>query len=252
MPARERLRAAARRLRALAGSSYAGLALFALLGFALAAACVVGFAALADEVFEGDTRAFDEAILHWVGAHRSPVVDAVALEITALGNAATLVTLALTASVLLWLGRHRVSVLLLLVALVSGSALGITLKHIFYRPRPTLIPWLSAVATPSFPSGHAMDSAVTYGTIAYLVGRLATGRLRRAVWGLAALLVVLIGLSRIYLGVHYPSDVIAGWLAGIAWVALLAVIFAIWNAFADRGGAGRPARDRPRPLAEGR
>ncbi len=221
--------------RRVAGGRLRGLLLFSAIGFALAAAAVFGFAALAEEVFEGDTKAFDTALLHWAGAHRSPALNDVALQVTGLGSAATLITIVLVAAALLWVSKHRGSVYMLAIALVSGAGLGVLLKNHFHRQRPTIIPWLSHALTTSFPSGHSMDSAVTYGTIAYLVGRLASKPLRIVVYWVAAVLVVSIGVSRVYIGVHYPSDVVAGWLAGIAWTALIAVSTRVYPAvFRDR------------------
>ncbi len=139
-------------------------------------------------------------------------------------------------------------------ALFAFAALGMILKHAFHRPRPTIIPRLASAFTSSFPSGHALDSAVTYGTIALLAGRLASLRLRRLIWGfaaLAALLAIAIGVSRVYVDVHYPSDVLAGWLAGLMWIALLVVSTRLFPALFRRSGpAGSGDPDEPPPAGE--
>jgi undecaprenyl-diphosphatase len=112
-------------------------------------------------------------------------------------------------------------VLLLLAATVGGILLNDVLKGLFGRPRPDTALHLTEVRSLSFPSGHAMESAIIYLTLAALMARLVQGRtLRLYVLAVAALVTLLVGLSRVYLGVHYPSDVLAGWTAGLAWALL--------------------------------
>ncbi|MBW3554755.1 MAG: phosphatase PAP2 family protein, partial [Gemmatimonadetes bacterium] len=181
-----------------------------------------GFAAIADEVLKGTTQRFDEAVLSWVATHRTEFLDQLALEVTALGNSATLAVLVLVASSFLWLTHHRLSVALLFTALAGGGLLNWLLKDIFDRPRPDVVEWGTEVASASFPSGHAMSAMIAYASVAYLGGRLEPTRLMRALtWLFAALLILGIGGSRIYLGVHYPSDVVAGFIAGLAWLAFV-------------------------------
>jgi undecaprenyl-diphosphatase len=197
----------------------AALAVYLALGFLALLAGLLAFGAIAAEVREGDTQAADEAVLRWVHARSTPFLNEVAVEITALGGSATVVMVVLVASVFLWVAEHRWSVLLLWVAMLGETVLSIALKAAFARPRPDVFPWqVENVKLASFPSGHAMTAAVVYLTVAYLVMRLEARRALRTVTLTAAvLLVVVIGLSRIYLGVHYPSDVVAGWVAGFAW-----------------------------------
>lgn len=203
--------------------------------FFLAVGAVWAFVVVADEVLDGETQRMDEAVLTWVESHRTEALDRVALEITALGNLATLTVLVLTVSVFLWLTRHRLSVALLMIAVAGGAILNILLKEQFGRPRPDVVEWGTEVVSPSFPSGHAMAAAVAYGTVAYLGGRLEPTRtLRWTTWTFAALLILAIGASRVYLGVHYPSDVVAGFIAGLAWTA-----FAVSGLTAIRYFAGR-------------
>ena len=238
------------------GGWIAGVSTVAALGFVLAAGGVVGFVALADEVLEGETRRVDDAVLRWLAESRVEWLDTVALQITALGNAATLAVVALAAAAILWAARRRVSVTLLFLSLGTGTALNQLLKAVFDRPRPTQVPPLVEALTASFPSGHAMMAAITYGTVAYLVGRMTRGAVRWATWTGAAVLVLLIGVSRTYVGVHHPTEVLAGWLAGVAWTGLLVAVFRLLGAFAGEvrdvpvseleGGEGR-GRARPRP-----
>ncbi|WP_287303343.1 phosphatase PAP2 family protein, partial [Mesorhizobium sp.] len=110
---------------------------------------------------------------------------------------------------------------LVFVAVAGGQALSSTLKLGIDRPRPDLVSHLADVATLSFPSGHAMLSAVTYLTLGSMASRFLPGRTTQIyVLGLAVLTTLLVGISRVYLGVHWPSDVLAGWCAGFAWAML--------------------------------
>ena len=196
-------------------------------------AMMLAFVALTDEVFEGETRRIDRAVLRTVATVRMDWLDVVAREVTALGNTATLLVISLAACAILWAVGRRISVTLLLVSLGTGTVVMYGMKHLFDRPRPEVVAAATPLETPGFPSGHAMMAAVAYGTVAYLVGRLGTGRIRTATWVGAGLVILLIGLSRIYLGVHYPTDVLAGWLAGVGWTSLLVGIFHLLDAFSS-------------------
>lgn len=201
---------------------YAAILTYLSFSFFIGLGAVWTFAALADEVLEGETQRFDEAVLSWIATHRSDALDQFALEVTALGNTLTLTVVVLAVSTFLWLSRHRLSVALLMIALAGGAAVNFLLKDIFDRPRPSVVEWGTEVATASFPSGHAMSAMIAYGSVAYLVGRLEPTRLMRlATWCFAAVLILGIGASRMYLGVHYPSDVVAGYTAGLAWTAFV-------------------------------
>lgn len=204
---------------------YAAIGVFLALGFAVAVGALLLFSWVASEVREGETLRADVAILRWVHAHGTPWLDLAALEVTSLGATAEVALTVLVASAFLWVTRHRFSVLLLWTAVVGTAILNLVLKASFNRPRPRVFPWLVPhVGQSSFPSGHAMTSTVTYLTIAFLIGRLEpSAALRRMTIGVAALVVFLVGLSRVYLGVHYPSDVLAGWIAGVAWASSCAL-----------------------------
>lgn len=190
--------------------------------FFVAIAAVWAFIEVTDEVLEGSTQRFDEAVLTWVEGHRTPILDHVALQITALGNVATLTVLVLSVSVFLWLTRHKISAGLLMIAVAGSALLNTLLKDLFDRPRPRVVEAGTDVMTHSFPSGHSMSAFVAYATVAYLGGRLGpTHGLRWTTWTLAALLIAAVGASRIYLGVHYPTDVLGGYIAGLAWLAFV-------------------------------
>jgi undecaprenyl-diphosphatase len=186
---------------------------------------VWAFVALADEVMEGDSRAADRMILLWfrtAGDLSDPVgpgwMEEMVRDFTALGGIGVLsLATAGVVGFLLLAGKHRTG-LFVLGAVASGLALSFALKYGFDRPRPDLVPHGSVVYTSSFPSGHSMLSALTYLTLgALLAWQQHKWKLKAYVLGVAVLLTLLIGVSRVYLGVHWPTDVLAGWTAGIAW-----------------------------------
>ena len=174
----------------------------------------------------------DRALLDLLGSHRSPWLDALALAGAVLGSSAAVWGALAAGSVVLARSRHWWSVALLWVSLGGARLLVGALKGAFDRPRPgphggtieALGLSFAYPRSPSFPSGHALTSVVVYGTLAYLVARIETGRTaRRATLAGALALVLVICLSRVYLRVHYPSDVAAGILAGLAWATSCAL-----------------------------
>ena len=193
------------------------------------------FLALADEVREGETERLDRAIIL---AFRNPTdlsdplgpawFESVARDVTALGGhfVLTFVTLAVVGFLLLT--RKWGAALLVSVSVGGGTLLGTALKLGFQRPRPDLVPHGVDVYTASFPSSHAMLSAVTYLTLGALLTRLEP---RRRVKGyflaLSVILTGLVGVSRVYLGVHWPTDVLAGWSVGAGW-AMAVWLAALW------------------------
>lgn len=201
---------------------YAAVGTFLLLGLGAVAAGVAGFAALANAVARGWTQAADEAVLRWMGRIGTPALDGWALEVTALGGKVVVWMVVLLSSIFLWHSRHHYSAALLWIATLTAGLVSAAFKLGFDRPRPEVFDWRTPHAgLSSFPSGHSTSAVVVYGTLAFLVARLMpTRRLRWLVWGVAAAVVLLIGLSRLYLGVHYPSDVAAGFAAGTAWAVI--------------------------------
>ncbi|KAI5913664.1 phosphatase PAP2 family protein [Thauera sp. 2A1] len=196
------------------------------LGGVLAAASAMWlFIEVAEEVVEGDARAIDTAILMFFRTPADPVdpvgprwLEDLARDLTALGSPVVLgIIVGVTCLFLLLAGRHRTS-LFVLGATASGGIASTLLKLSFNRPRPDLVPHTLYVSSASFPSGHAMISALVYLTLGALVARLVRGRrLKLYVLSVAVLLSGLVGLTRVYLGVHWPSDVVGGWAAGAAW-----------------------------------
>jgi len=183
---------------------------------------------LAGEVLEGDTQAFDERVLRALRRTDNPELPIgprwlhnAALDITALGGAPVLgLTVAAIVGFLLLQGTHRTA-LFVLAASAGGWTLNNALKLLFGRPRPGIVPHLRDVMTLSFPSGHAMTSAAVYLTLGALLMRIATRPVTKFYcMAVAMLATLLVGTSRIYLGVHYPTDVLAGWLIGFSWALL--------------------------------
>ena len=196
----------------------------------LVAGAVWLFAELADDVLEGDTATVDERVLLLLRAptdSSDPIgptwVEELVRDITALGGVSILTILTLASAGFLALQRKGHLAAYLLAAIASGTVVSTLLKLGFDRDRPPvdLVAHGQTVYTSSFPSGHSMLSAVVYLTLgALLASAQANLRLRAYVVSLAAFLAVLVGASRVYLGVHWPTDVLAGWTAGAAWALL--------------------------------
>jgi undecaprenyl-diphosphatase len=189
---------------------------------------VLAFLKIADEVSEGGTQRIDEAILRGL---RDPAdasrpigpwwTEEVARDITALGSLTVLSLLTMATIGFLVMARKEHAALFLLAATAGGVILSLILKDYFERPRPTVVPRLMDVRTSSFPSGHSMMSAVVYLTLGALLDRFVEGqRLKLYCLGVALVLTLLVGCSRVLLGVHYPSDVLGGWTAGLTWATL--------------------------------
>ena len=144
------------------------------------------------------------------------------------GGTAVLTLVVLLTVAFLMLRRKWASAVLVLIASVGGTVLSTLLKSLFQRARPSVVPHLTEVTSLSFPSGHSMLSAVIYLTLGALLARTTKDRKVKGFFLLTALgLTLLVGLTRVYLGVHYPTDVLAGWCAGTTW-ALLCVTLARW------------------------
>ncbi len=191
----------------------------------LIAGLLLIFIFIAQDVFEGETASFDRAaILAFRSAGNisqsvgPPWVEEAVRDVTALGS--IIVVIILSGAVLgylLMLGK-RGPALLLLMSVAGGTALNDLLKYVFARPRPDLVLPTTQVFTSSFPSGHAAVSAVVYLTLGALLARDAPSVAGKIyVMAVAILIVFLVGVSRVFLGVHYPTDVLAGWCIGSAW-----------------------------------
>jgi undecaprenyl-diphosphatase len=193
-------------------------------------ACVLlfVFVSLAGKVAEGDTLAFDTWILR---ALRSPSDPSKPLgpawmenslqDLTALGGPTVLFLMTLAVVGFLLLQTRYRTALFVAATAISGDLINQALKNAFDRPRPSIVPHLRVVFSTSFPSGHAMESAIVYLTLGAMLMRIAERRLTKLyILGTAMLLTFLVGVSRVYLGVHYPTDVIGGWIIGFVWASL--------------------------------
>jgi undecaprenyl-diphosphatase len=194
-----------------------------------------GFIEIAEEVMEGETQAFDNWLLGVMRDGKNPAdpigpgwLEEMGRDATAVGGLAWLTFITLVIAAYLWLvGKVRMMVFML-AATLSGALVSMGLKSFYDRPRPDIVPHLTHVYTSSFPSGHSMLSAVVYLTLGSLLAAVMPNlRLRIYVLSVAIMLSLFVGISRIYLGVHYPTDVLAGWLAGLVW-SLVCWLVAHW------------------------
>lgn len=182
-------------------------------------------------------RQFDVAVLtqlQSVGDETRPMgpswLREAGRDLTALGSMSVLILSILAVAVWLLIRRNWRGALLASVAISGGIGLSFLLKMLFSVPRPDLMTEPTAVFTSSFPSSHAMAALVTYVSLAWVIGRgFSSEAFSRYLMACALTVSLISGLSRLYLGVHWPSDVIAGWLGGVAWLALCAIGLRLWS-----------------------
>ena len=199
-----------------------------LLGFLIASVLLFIFVKLASEVVEGDTMALDRLLMQALRDRSDPSLPVgpawlgvALLDVTALGGVSVLTLLTAVVAGYLAITRKAATAVFVIVAIAGGAIASTLLKSIFERPRPDLVAHLVMVDTTSFPSGHAMNSAVVYLTLGALLSRTHAERATRAyILSVAIALTLTIGFSRVFLGVHWPSDVLAGWIVGAFWAAL--------------------------------
>jgi undecaprenyl-diphosphatase len=192
---------------------------------AAVAAAILLIGLLGDAIEDGAQFSFDKAILLWArggSAHGVPIgpdwFRAAMLDVTAIGGVTVLVLMVALVAGFLALQRHWLTLALVLGGTISGSLVVTLIKNIVGRARPTIVDHLVNVSSLSFPSGHAANSAIVYLTMATLLSQLVERRAARTyLFVAAAAIVTLIGVSRIYLGVHWPSDVLGGWAFGTLW-----------------------------------
>jgi undecaprenyl-diphosphatase len=212
------------------------------------AALLLVFGCIVDKVMEGSTSNFDRYVVLAFRGGTDPSIGPIgpawvvemARDVTSLGSFVVLGMITLAVALYLLLTGGRAAALLVVVAVTGGIAINDILKIQFARPRPDLFVPAAKVFTASFPSGHATLSAITYLTLAALLAKMsASRRLRYYFMALAVTLTTLIGVSRVYLGVHYPTDILAGWCIGSAWALMCwAVMTRLQN-----DGAVEPPQD---------
>lgn len=210
---------------------------------------LMAFAELADEVADGDTYAFDRAVLL---SMREPgdLADAIGpawfemmvRDVTSLGGTVVLTLLTLASIGYLLLSGKRGGAVFVVVSVAGGTLISSLLKHFFDRARPDVVPHLMEATSASFPSGHSMLAMVTYLTLGVVLAEVqAKHRIKVYILVWAVFLALIVGLSRMYLGVHWPTDVLAGWCVGSAW-ALLCGAVALWLQRRGMIDAAPPAR----------
>ena len=198
------------------------LSLSLLLGLAAAIATLIFFGWLADEVLEGETRHFDEVTRAAVHQLASPLLTTIMRWLSFIGS-----TLVLTIGTIIVVVRFAMlkwgrEAKLFAITMIGAGLLNVTLKLAFKRPRPVPFFNLTAPETYSFPSGHSLTSACFFGALAaILTARIRSRRFRIITWIVCTLMFVLIGFSRIYLGVHHTTDVIAGFAAALIWILVV-------------------------------
>jgi undecaprenyl-diphosphatase len=214
----------------------------------LGAALLLGFAKLANLAGRGSAPAFDEWLivaLRAPGDLADPIgpawVEEMMRDFTALGSTGVLTVMVLAIAGFLAMTRKGLAALFVLASVAGGVLVSQATKWAYARPRPDLVPHGAEVFTASFPSGHSMMSAVVYLTLGALLARTQVDRVVKAyILAIAVALTVLVGASRVYLGVHWPTDVLAGWTLGGLW-ALICLMVMLWLQASGRvedGGAG--------------
>jgi membrane-associated phospholipid phosphatase len=232
-----------------AGSFYTTVGVFLIIGVVIAIAGTLAFAEVGEWVQNGATKTFDVAVLEWMHRHQSPLLTQLAVELTYLGTGTVVLMIVAVAALFLWHTQHKHSARLLLAAVAGNIALNGVLKLVFHRARPQVFEWQTTAVSSSFPSGHAMSATVCYGTVAYLVIRLQKHHWSRLLTGTAAvILVLLICATRLYLGVHFPSDVIAGMLVGLAWAGFCMATLEASLALARRRAPQEVEEERRAPI----
>lgn len=203
-----------------------------LVWFLAFAVITFGMVLLGSEVAEGDTFALDKAILtglRHAGDRSVPIgphwLLTAMIDFTSLGSAAVLTLITILAIGYLLAVKRPATSLFVATSVAGGAILSGAIKALLVRPRPEIVPHLVHVTSPSFPSGHSMNSAIVYLTLAVLLARSEKDRrVQTYLIGTAVLLALLVGITRIYLGVHWPSDVLAGWSVGAVWAAACSLL----------------------------
>ncbi len=203
-------------------------AVWLVVGLAFSAFVVWGFAEITEEVIEGESRAFDRAVLLWIGANVPAWLDGPMRAVTALGYYMVVVPLLAAITLAFYLKGWRLSAVMLVIS-TAGSVFQTTvLKVVFRRARPEFIDSGYTAGFYSYPSGHATVAVGFYGALALILAYHLRGLARWTVVLLGTSVVLLIGFSRLYLGVHYPTDVLAGFLAAPLWLVSVGGVYGLW------------------------
>ena len=203
-------------------------ALWLAAGLAFSAFVVWAFIELADEVVEGESRTFDRAVLLWIHSTFPGWLDEPMRLVTALGYYWVVLPLLAVVAALLYRRGWRLSAALLLVSIAGSIVLTTVLKGVFRRARPELFDSGYHASFYSFPSGHATVAVGFYGMLTLILAYRLRGKARWAVAVSGVIVVLFIGFSRLYLGVHFPTDVLAGYLAALLWLVCVGAVYALW------------------------
>lgn len=195
------------------------IATFGTVGLASCLLVLFILSQLAEEVLEREAFAFDKSFLLWLHQFANPTLDNLMLFITNLGNPNTVLIIFGVTLGILWYRRYRQEAKIFIIACLGAFILNTGLKLFFTKTRPQLWTLLISETSYSFPSGHALGSLVLYGFIAYI---LAThySKYAKLIYSLTVILIAAIGISRLYLGVHWPTDIIAGYGTGFLWLMI--------------------------------
>jgi undecaprenyl-diphosphatase len=215
------------------------------------------FLGLADEVSEGETRQIDRTLILMLRTAADPAdplgprwFEEVMRDITALGGFTFLTLFVIIAVAALAFYRERRQALVLGVSIALAAGANDLLKLMFDRARPDLVSHGSYVYTHSFPSGHSMLSAATFLTTAAILSSFQAQRRAKAfIFTIAVLLTVSVGVSRVYLGVHWPTDVLGGWTLGAAWALIARIVLSLWREVSP--AEAEPLRERESPAVQG-
>jgi undecaprenyl-diphosphatase len=198
-------------------------------GLSVSAFVVWGFAEITEEVVAGESRAFDRAVLLWIDTNVPDWLDGSMRAVTALGYYYVVLPLLAAIVLVFYLRGWRLSAVMLVISTAGSVFLTTVLKVVFRRARPEVVVDSGYTAGfYSFPSGHATVAVGFYGALALILAYHLRGPARWAVVLLGAAVVLLIGFSRLYLGVHYPTDVLAGFLAAPLWLVSVGGVYALW------------------------
>jgi undecaprenyl-diphosphatase len=197
-------------------------------GLAFSAFVIWAFTELADVVIEGESRRFDRAVLLWIHTTFPSWLDGPMRILTALGYYWFVLLLLVVTVAFFYQRGWRLSAILLLVSTAGSAVLTTVLKSVFQRARPELFDSGYQASFYSFPSGHATVAVGLYGMLTVVLAYRLRGTARWAVAVTGILVVLLIGFSRLYLGVHYPTDVVAGYLAALLWLVCVGAVYALW------------------------
>ena len=199
------------------------------LGLALSAGLLWAFAGLADEVLEGESRRLDRAALLWVANSTPGWLDGPMRVVTSLGYFRVVLPLAVVLALVFYRAGSRTSAALILLSTTGGILLNTILKAAFRRDRPTIIDSGYESSFFSFPSGHATVAICFYGALTLLAALHLDGLQRWLVLAAGILWALLMGFSRVYLGVHFPTDILAGYLAALTWLAFVCLALRLWR-----------------------